>query len=183
VLVNHGWADVEDAKLTFTVTDSSRSPPFVSAPRELSLGTFGASKIVPIIKYVPPELADTDLADVVGAIEYGPAGRRHTVKLTTTVRLRTTYGKPLPPSEAYDLFFTAGETGRIVADLPTAHQIKPGEAEAVDLRISTDKSSTTSMKMSFLTAEGEEIPANGLTLDLFVPRFAGMQLRAKRSKQ
>ena len=36
----------------------------------------------------------------------------------------------------------------------------------------------------FLTAEGEEIPANGLTLDLFVPRFAGMQLRqrANRSK-
>jgi hypothetical protein len=98
--------------------------------------------------------------------------------------LRTTYGKPLPPGEAYDLFFTAGESGRIVADLPTAHQIKPGEAEALDLRISTDKSSLTNVRMSFLTAEGEEIPANGLTLDLFVPRFAGMQLRqrANRSK-
>jgi hypothetical protein len=183
VLVNHGWADVEDAKLTFTIGDAARTPPFVSAPREISLGTFGPAKIVPIVKHVPPELADTDLADIAGELEYGPAGRRHTVKLATTVRLRTTYGKPLPPSEVYDLFFTAGETGRIVADLPTAHQIKPGEAEALDLRISTDKSSITSMKMSFLTAEGEEIPANGLTLDLFVPRFAGMQLRAKRSKQ
>jgi hypothetical protein len=184
VLVNHGWADVEDAKLVFTIGDSARTPPFVSAPRELALGTFAASKIVPIVKYVPRELADTDVADIDGEIEYGPPGHRQTLKLATTVRLQTTYGKPLPPGEAYDLFFTAGETGRIVADLPTAHQIKPGEAEALDLRISTDRSSTTSMKMSFLSAEGQEIPANGLTLDLFVPRFSGMQLRqrANRSK-
>jgi hypothetical protein len=184
VLVNHGWGDVEDAKLTFTIADPARSPPFVSAPREIALGTFGASKVASIVKHVPPEIGDTDLAQIAGTLEYGPAGQRQTLKLATTVRLRTTYGKPLPPGEAYDLFFTAGESGRIVADLPTAHQIKPGEAEALDLRISTDKSSLTNVRMSFLTAEGEEIPANGLTLDLFVPRFAGMQLRqrANRSK-
>jgi TIR domain len=184
VLVNHGWGDVEDAKLVFTIGDPGRTPPFVSAPRELSLGTFSASKIVPIVKYVPDELANSDIAEIVGTLEHGPSGHRQAVKLTTTVRLQTRYGKALPPSEVYDLFFIAGQAGRIVADLPTAHQIKPGEAEAIDLRISTDRSSETTMKMSFLTAEGEEIPANALTLDLFVPRFLGMQLRqrANRSK-
>jgi hypothetical protein len=183
VLVNHGWADVEDAKLVIAFADAGRGG-FVSAPRELSLGTFGPSKIVPIVKYVPPELAEADLVNVAGEIQYGPAAQRRSVKIATTVKLRTVSGKPLPPSEAYDLFFTAGETGRIVADLPTAHQIKPGEAEALDLRISTDRSSTTSMTMSFLTAEGEEIRANALSLDLFVPRFSGLQLRqrANRSK-
>jgi hypothetical protein len=186
VLVNHGWADVEDARLVFTIAGGGRdgAKPVVSAPQELSLGTFAASKVVPIVKYVPRELADADTANVDGEIEYGPAGQRRTVKIATTVKLRTRPGKPLPPSDAYDLFFKSGETGRIVADLPVAHQIKPGEAEALDLRISTDRSSTTSMSLSFLTAEGEEIPANGLTLDLFVPRFLGMQLRQRvnRSK-
>ena len=46
----------------------------------------------------------------------------------------------------------------------------------MDFRISTDRSSITSLKMSFLTADGEEIPAEALTLDLFVPRFLGLQL-------
>jgi hypothetical protein len=178
VLVNHGWADVEDARLVLTFADPGRGG-VVSAPRQLSLGTFAASKVVPIVKHVPPELAEADLVNVAGEIEYGPVAHRRSVKVSTTVKLRTVSGKPLPPSEAYDLYFTAGETGRIVADLPTAHQIKPGEAEALDLRISTDRSSTTRMTMSFLTAEGEEIKANGLALDLFVPRFFGLQLRQR----
>jgi hypothetical protein len=178
VLVNHGWADVEDARLVLTFADVGGGG-FVSPPRELALGTFGPSKIVPIVKYVPPELADANSVNVAGEIQYGAAGQRRTVKLATTVKLRTVAAKPLPPSEAYDLFFTAGDTGRIVADLPTAHQIKPGEAESLDLRISTDRSSTTGMTMSFLTAEGEEIKANALTLDLFVPRFSGLQLRQR----
>ena len=181
VLINHGWAEVEDATLTFSMTgaDAGRATTPAAAPNALSLGTFGASKIVPIVKYVPRELTDAALADIAGEIQYGAAGQRQTVKFTTTVRLQTRYGKPLPPTEAYDLFFKSGETGHIVADLPCAHQIKPGEAEAFDLRISTDRSSTTTMDLSFLTAEGDEIPANTLTFNLFVPRFTGMQLRQR----
>jgi hypothetical protein len=178
VLVNHGWADVEDARLVLTFAAVGGGG-FVSPPRELALGTFGPSKIVPIVKYVPAELADADSVNVAGEIQYGAAGQRRTVKLATTVKLRMVTAKPLPPSEAYDLFFTAGDTGRVVADLPTPHQIKPGEAESLDLRISTDRSATTGMTMSFLTAGGEEIKANALTLDLFVPRFAGLQLRQR----
>ena len=184
VLVNHGWANVEDAKLTFTVGDRGRNPPFLSLPAEITLGTFSASKVVPIVKFVPRELSDVDVAEIVGELAYGPPSQRQKLKFSTRVRLQTRPGKPLPPGQSYDLFFTAGQTGRVIADLPTAHQIKPGEAETLDLRISTDRSSISNMKMSFLTAEGEEIPANGLSLDLFVPRFAGMQLRqrANRSK-
>jgi hypothetical protein len=83
----------------------------------------------------------------------------------------------MPPSETYDLFFSSGVTGRIVANLPVAHQIKPGEAEAFNLRIVTDRTSTTTMNVSFLTTEADEIQANALTLELFVPRFSGIQLR------
>jgi hypothetical protein len=36
--------------------------------------------------------------------------------------------------------------------------------------------------MSFLTADGQEIPANQLTLNLFVPRFAGMQLKQRATR-
>ena len=180
VFVNHGWGDVEDAKLEFTLADPKSR--FVSPPQEVRLGTFSASKIVPIAKFIPPELASVGEANVAGTLAYGPAEQHQTLKFTSRVQLQTQSKKPLKPAEAYDLYFTAGEKGRIVADLPTAHQVKPGEAEVFDLRISTDRSSTTQIKMSFLTADGQEIPANQLTLNLFVPRFAGMQLKQRATR-
>ena len=82
-----------------TGADAGRATTPAAAPNTLSLGTFGASKIVPIVKYVPRELTDAALADIAGEIQYGAAGQRQTVKFTTTVRLQTRYGKPLPPTE------------------------------------------------------------------------------------
>jgi hypothetical protein len=124
VLVNHGWGDVEDAKLTFTIADPVRSPPFVSA-RARSRSAPSApegildrracaawSSATPIsrrsqvpwiwVGWPTPDLA-CDHRDCARPME----SRR--------CRARPTTCSSLPAS------------GRIVADLPTAHQIKPGE--------------------------------------------------------
>jgi hypothetical protein len=181
VIGNQGWGEFIEPVLTITVSEVDGGfSLFENKPQTLKLETFADRKLIPIRPFVPERLRGTTVVKVSGTLEHGPPPERKSVKFTTRVRQRILAERAPPPSAAYDVFFKAGESGKqVVVDLQPPQQLGPGETEVFLIRLRSDKSSSTAMRVDFQTIEGRTVRGNDFKIDMFVPR----DLRATWVKQ
>lgn len=174
VISNQGWADVENAVVRFAITDPAQGAAATDVfPSVAELGTFGHARSLPLRKYVPDALRGAGSALVSGQLEYGPAAARRTLRFVTTVQLGVYPGKAMTAPDTYEAFYEAGKPGRTVVELQPPQLIEAGKADAFQIRLKTDKTSTTRLRVGFITNEGREIPADQFIIDAFVPRDSG----------
>jgi hypothetical protein len=176
LIMNEGWGEVIDPVLMFRIHRLKKDEDSDTAERHtLELATFAQDKTVRLAKYVPQELRDESAVAVSGELEFGPAKQRKKVPFRTTMIFQTTFGSPVNPSQQYDLALTAGKAPAALR-IPIAQNLKPGEADQFLLRVASDKSAHYELKLSLRCMDGQQLPAQKLLLDVFVPRTAAKRL-------
>jgi hypothetical protein len=169
---NQGWADIVNPVVRFTISrDTGEVALFAPERHSLPLQTIADSKCIPMRDYVQGSLRHDRDVKVSGVLEYGVSGDRHSLAFATRVKLQLRAGESVPPDALYDVFFKAGEAGRVATNLQPAQQVKADEAAAFVLRLRTDRTSETNMTIDFQTIDSEVIQGRAFTLDLFVPRL------------
>src|SRR5207244_1639512 len=126
---------------------------------------------VSIADSVPLNLRFARLVAVFGKMTYTTdSGDNRTLLFKSRVSLvMPGPGAPAPPTYQYDTFLEAGKSG-YVKSVPISQEIHPGAADHFLLRIGTDKSARFQLEITFLSADGTELPGGSLVLDEFVPR-------------
>ena len=181
---NQGWADIANPTLHISISrDTGDIALFGAEAHTISLPTISDTTCIPLREYVPAALRRDRQVKVSGTLDYGEAGDRHTLAFATHVKLDLRAGQGVPPDELYSLFFKAGQTGHVAADLEPAQEVKPDDAAAFLLRIRTDRTSQTAMTIGFTAIDGSAIRGGNFALDLFVPRIETRNWQIARIKR
>lgn len=174
ILSNQGWGEVQDPVIRIAVLEQQRTGETPDVlPVTIRLSSFERNARIRMREHVPPSLANSSAVRVVGEIEHGPAGDRRTLRFSTIVRLAVYPGAPMGTGKPYDLSFPAGKVGKVTADLDPPEEIRPGQADTFRLRLRTDRSSTSRLRLDLLTIEQKVIEGPVIVLEAFVPRESG----------
>jgi hypothetical protein len=182
VFRNEGWGEVVNPEVWFTVSESLKGdevPLFVENEHHHSLNNFPESASLPIEPYLPRRLRDASVVSVQGRLDYGQAEERRSLNFRTRVSLQVRAAVGIPPSREYDAFFKAGESGQTF-EIGLAQEIRPGDSDHFLIRLGSDRSSRSRIRIRFQTAGGKVLPGSEILIDLFVPRSTGKLVSSKR---
>ena len=174
IVSNQGWGEVQDPVIRIAVLEQQRTgetPDIL--PVTIRMGSFERNARIRMREHVPPSLANASAVRVVGEIEHGPVGNRRTLRFSTVVRLAVYPGAPMGAGKPYNLSFPAGKVGKVIADLDPPEEIRPGQADTFRLRLRTDRSSTSRLRLDLLTIDRKVIEGPVIELEAFVPREFG----------
>lgn len=172
VIRNEGWADVVSPRVSLELSDAQRAGEVgLFAPKTVAvdLPSFGERVEIPLEGYLTAALKRSQLLQVVGTLEYGPAGSRRTVQFRTRVSMQVRAAVGMLPSYTYEVKLGVAE-GRVVKQVGLAQKIAAGDADHFALRIASDRSARYRLRIDFVTAGGEIIKGQDVSMDIFVPR-------------
>lgn len=175
-LSNQGWADVENALLRFDVRypwQKDESFPDV-LPHKVEMGTLKDRVAVPLRNFVPVQFGQARQWQIVGEIEHGRAGARTVVRFKTIVLPTIWPGAPMGAGKPYELSYPAGKTGPVTAYLDPPEEVRPGQADTFRIRLKTDVTSKSRIRLDLKTIDEKVIQGPEITIDAFVPREDGL---------
>ena len=165
-IVNMGWGEVIDPIMTLTQIANKNMDPVPV----IQISTFFNEVNVDVSDHLPLDTSET--VPVTGIITYSTEeGATREVLFEVDVPL---WNIPKPaiavhPSYYYDLMLTSDES-EYTELFPVAHGIRPGDIDLFVIRLAADKSAQYDLEFSFVAVGGDVLQANGVLLEILVPR-------------
>jgi hypothetical protein len=161
---------VDDAESWQHAYDGVTGEPLPGAP-----GTETQFDVAP---YVPAELDGQELACLFGTMAYrNDTGETRDFRFKTRIRLRgPIVAAAMMASVEYVVYLEAGKSG-YVKTREISLEIPPGRAEHFLVRIATNMSAQFDLSVALRAVGGEEIPVDGVTLDVLTPVYDPLDRR------
>jgi nucleoside phosphorylase len=171
LFINEGWSEPIDPKVRFRF--AALGIPGKETKGEIISNTPDVFE-VPILKYVPEELATEEVVTISGSIEYGAPHDRNSVPFETNVRLNLPVAASIPNRPTYETVrLEGGKVHRYTRQLPDQGRIKPGEDAGFIVPVASDRTAT--YHLSVIMYEDDqghrrEVGRRHMELGIFVPR-------------